>query len=298
MCVLHACVPLFKHLRPLVSRSILGAAMCKLREPLILWFIELLRLPRDRHQSAAALNVFRSEFMSTCLSPRLLLSPLENSLTKRFCASPCIRAAIMKGIIHYKVFDLRMIYRPFPRRNKEWKTFLEISCEFICDIQRTSKGLKLCMGFIDSVRPQRSVSIYQMWNFHNRVRRHVSYYDPRISGSFSWCVYRLWRKRWGPIIASASDTNITRVCVNSRYPLRCSPAAADNLFCISWYKSAVCGGKQDDTCHTADAPKCKRDPIVPVVESGPDQLANMKQLNFIWPDLIPFMNTLKAHFLL
>lgn len=102
----------------------------------------------DRHQSAAAVNVSQREFMPTSapLSSCLLLNPSEISPNQRFCGTPCIRAALMKGIIHYKVFDLSMIYSPFSLSREgggKKEKFLEISCGSICNIQKGHQRVQI-----------------------------------------------------------------------------------------------------------------------------------------------------------
>lgn len=58
------------------------------------------------------------------LSSYLPLNPLEDSPPKVLQERLPSRAMLMKGIIHYKVFDLGMIYSPFPLSVEKWKPSL------------------------------------------------------------------------------------------------------------------------------------------------------------------------------
>lgn len=73
----------------------------------------------------------------------------------------------MKGIIHDKVFDLRMIYSRFPLQRAAENLpgdKLRIHQQYSKDMKR----FKLCIGGA-AVRSTET-RLYQMRDFHNRVR--------------------------------------------------------------------------------------------------------------------------------
>lgn len=112
----------------------------------------------------------------------------------------------MKGIIHYKVFDLGMIYSPFPELEWEMENgnlpWDKLRIHLLCS--KDIKGMKLCIEFIVGMRTTKKKAFYQTGNFHNRVRD-VRFYDPGINGSFgdshSLHVYLLCHV-WLPLIWS------------------------------------------------------------------------------------------------
>lgn len=142
----------FVHLYPSV---IWRAAMCKLQKPLILQFRSLLSLAFHSHQSAAAVNVFQREFMSTSmpLSFCLLLEPLENSPPK------VLGNALHQSHTNERHYTLQSVWfkddlhsfssaegnETLPRDK------LRIHLQYSKDI----KGFKLCIGFIGGVRTTR-----------------------------------------------------------------------------------------------------------------------------------------------
>lgn len=134
VCV-HACMPLvltnFLCLLPPLFLSFIYVNTAKAINSVIRWPShsghvtdrQTDRIQTDRHTPIYlyfSSPSVRKKKWKCCLHPCLLLlrSPsqaIRESPHHRRRA-PCIRAALMKGIIHYKVFDLRMIYSPLPRR--------------------------------------------------------------------------------------------------------------------------------------------------------------------------------------
>lgn len=219
--------------------------MCKLQKPLILWFRSLLILAFHSHQSAAAVNVFQREFMSTSmpLSFCLLLEPLENS-------PPMVLGnALHQSHTNERHYTLQSVWfkddlqsfssaegnETLPRDK------LRIHLQYSKDI----KGLKLCIGFIGGVRTTRK-GFYQMWNFHNRVRGMWVIVIPESIAAFMicsracthcmcrcsevvslmWCLYKhhfcLYIQTDMPNVLALEQITSLHFCSAYTFPLRCN----------------------------------------------------------------------------
>lgn len=120
----------------------------------------------------------------------------------------------MKGIIHYKVFDLRMIYSPFPQ---QWgmenlpRDKLRIHLQYSKDIKR----FKLCIGGV-GVRTTKK-GFYQMWNFHNRVRGLWVIMIPESMAAFMICSRACTHCMFSLLRLLAADLVLTQTSLVSVY---------------------------------------------------------------------------------